>query len=218
MEIQQSNGLGEKMRKVVQGCFCWKMKIDAKISKGRASRGRAVLCLQDPSYREHWKNCSPAVCPQVCIRICIIHILVSVFALLFVSASFYHQSRCQSGQAVLFLVHNDLHPNNGGRLLRELQEEMLHWVHSNKVKSHGNHPHFGLNLSTSTMVISAWRRQSRSVTTLWNDYVLRQPMGRNLPKYWICYHYYFFEINRGIDNEINNGTTLCSASLWRSLL
>ena len=41
---------------------------------------------------------------------------------------------CQSGHAVLFLLHNYLHPDNGRRLLRELQKEMLHRVHSDKVK------------------------------------------------------------------------------------
>ena len=57
-----------------------------------------------------------------------------VFFLSIVSARCYRQSNFQSGQAVLFLVHNDLHSNNGGRLFRELQEEMFHRVHSDKVK------------------------------------------------------------------------------------
>ena len=45
---------------------------------------------------------------------------------------------CQSGHAVLFLLHNYLHPDNGRRLLRELQKEMLHRVHSDKVKPFAN--------------------------------------------------------------------------------
>ena len=35
---------------------------------------------------------------------------------------------------MLLLVHNHVHPDDGGRLLGELQEEVLHRVHTDKVR------------------------------------------------------------------------------------
>ena len=49
-------------------------KIICEIVKGWASREWPVLCFQDPSYREHWEDSRPAVCPQVCICICILYL------------------------------------------------------------------------------------------------------------------------------------------------
>ena len=124
-------------------------KIICEIVKGWASREWPVLCFQDPSYREHWKDSRPAVCPQVCICICFLYlysicilICICIWICIGKSASCYEpvlmhidQSDCQSGQAVLLLLHNELHPNHGGRLLWELQEEVLHWIHPDQVKT-----------------------------------------------------------------------------------
>ena len=117
-------------------------KIICEIVKGWASREWPVLCFQDPSYREHWEDSRPAVCPQVCICICIYICILFVFWFVFVFEFVLvnlpvvmSQSDCQSGQAVLLLLHNELHPNHGGRLLWELQEEVLHRIHPDQVKT-----------------------------------------------------------------------------------
>ena len=111
--------------------------------KGWAPRGRPVLCLQDPSYREYWEDSCSTVCSQVsnvsnyffCIKANSDVFIVQICMLDTLDDFIISCIFCQSGHAVLFLLHNYLHPDNGRRLLRELQKEMLHRVHSDKVKS-----------------------------------------------------------------------------------